>query len=121
MIFSIHAQYYRLNFDFLNEIKHLILRKRFKWTPTHDELLLREVLNSQISMTRPGSPERGEKWQTISILLNAIECPPLASTRDLSEAGFSIFTRKENRKKEKKKEQVANLRRLLILINYWMR
>ncbi len=44
----------------------------------------------------------------MAILLNGIECPPLASTRDLEETNFSMFMRKENQK-NREEERVSGI------------
>ena len=53
----------------------MCFRKRFKWSTKHDNLMLREVLASEIWSTRAGSLERGEKWTLIAEKLNNIENP----------------------------------------------
>ncbi len=60
----------------------------------------------EIRMTRPGSPEKGERLPSIAILLNSLECPPLASTRDLLDTDFSNFMIKE--KSKNREEQRAS-------------
>ena len=48
-------------------------RKRFKWTVEHDTYILREMLTSEIWLSKAGSSERGEGWKKLADLLNRKE------------------------------------------------
>ena len=48
-------------------------RKRFKWTVEHDTYMLREMLASEIWLSKAGSSERGEGCKKLADLLNQME------------------------------------------------
>ena len=81
------------------------LRKR-KWAQLHDDLLLGEVLNSEVWLTKPGSMERGDKWKAIVDTLNDIECPEFATNqRSARELFHYLF---EKRKVKNREEERAS-------------
>eukprot|EP00795_Rhopilema_esculentum_P005672 gene5672-10912_t len=80
--------------------------KRFKWTSAHDELLLREVLNSEIWLTRAGSAERGDKWKKIADTLNLIECPVFGTNQRSTRERFQFLF--EKRKSKNREEERAS-------------
>ena len=63
-------------------------RKRCKWSKEHDTLLLREVLASEIWLTKPGSSERGEGWKKLLEVLNRVERPKFDVSPDQLENIF---------------------------------
>ena len=41
-----------------------------EWTDDHDVVFLREMANSDILVTKKGSPDRGKIWQDMMTRLN---------------------------------------------------
>ena len=72
-----------------------MLRKRFKWTNSHDKQLQQEVLNSDTWMTRTGSAERGGKWKKIADTLKLIDVPKFKTTRVPPKRDSKFCWRKE--------------------------
>ena len=46
-----------------------------EWTETHDILLLREIMTSDLFKFKKGSVQRGERWEEITDNLNDISDP----------------------------------------------
>ena len=52
-----------------------------EWTETHDVLLLREIMTSDLFKFKKGSVQRGERWEEITDNLNHISDPSLKDKR----------------------------------------
>ena len=79
-------------------------RTRFKWSTKHDDLMLREVLASDIWSMRAGSLERGEKWKVIAEKLNSIKNPKFGTNSRAVRERFQVLFDKQkvkNREEER--------------------
>ena len=69
-----------------------------------DELLLREVFALEIWITKPGSSERGEKWQKITEILNTIDSPKFGTNqRSVRERFQWLYDRRKSKNREEER------------------
>ncbi len=67
-------------------------------------MLLREVLTSEIWLTKTGSSERGEGWKILSETLNGIERPKFdVSPRSVREHFHGMYDRRKAKNREEER------------------
>ena len=67
-------------------------------------MLLREVLASEIWLTKPGSTERGERWKKLSEVLNRVERPKFdVSPRSVREHFQALYDRRKTKNREEER------------------
>ena len=82
----------------------MYFRTRIKWSTKHDDLMLREVLASEIWSTRAGSLDRGEKWTLIAEKLNNIENPKFrTNSRAVRERFQVLFDKRKAKNREEER------------------
>ena len=82
----------------------MYFRKWFTWSTKHDDLMLREVLASEIWSTRAGSLERGEKWKLIAEKLNNVENPKFGTnSRAVRERFQVLFDKRKVKNREEER------------------
>ena len=82
----------------------IYFRKRFKWSKEHDTVVLREVLASEIWLTKPGSSERGEGWKKLTEMLNGVERPKFeVSPRSVREHFQGVYDRRKAKNREEER------------------
>ena len=86
------------------KILSLFLRKRFRWSQRHDELLLREVIKIELWTTKPGTPERGANWKAIADALNAVEHPTFSVNQRSARDRFQHIVEKHKTKEREQKQ-----------------
>ena len=82
----------------------IYFRKRFKWSKEHDTVVLREVLASEIWLTKPGSSERGEGWKKLTEMLNGVDRPKFeVSPRSVREHFQGLYDRRKAKNREEER------------------
>lgn len=74
------------------------------WTEAHDELLCREIIAENPFAYKKSSPQRGQAWQNIAIILSTIKEPHFKVDKRAVRDTYNLLASKLRRKlKEEEK------------------